>query len=135
MGAVVARTNLVMRRLELPVPPLTSREGRGAGGGVQSPLVNDLITCAYIMKIPFEKKGGGGGAEGVQRAFRCGRVVFFERARSSSPLPTNIALCTSSVLAGPELLPFMTNQSSSKRMAFWTSLSPYRKLQNLRRLS
>lgn len=86
------------------------------------------------MKIPFEKKGGG-ELKGFRELSDAGRVVFLERAGCSSLLPTNIAFCTSSVLAGPELLPFMTNQSSSKRMAFWTSLSPYSKLQNPRRLS
>lgn len=39
--------------LKLLVPTrLTSREGRKAEDGVQSPMANDLINDAYVMKPP-----------------------------------------------------------------------------------
>ena len=50
---LVARgTNPVLRGLELSVPPPDLQEGRGAGDLVQSPMANDLISLAYVMKSP-----------------------------------------------------------------------------------
>lgn len=52
MGVVAKRTNPVFRELEFSVPPQTSREGRGAGDCVQTPMADDLISHSYVMKPP-----------------------------------------------------------------------------------
>ena len=55
-------TNLVIKGLELSVPPLTSRKGRGAKVSILSPMANDLINHAYVMKPPkppkFQRSSG-----------------------------------------------------------------------------
>lgn len=73
-------------------------------------MTNDSIACADIIKLPFKKEGKRRELKGFRELPDAGRVVYPEKAGSSLPLPTYLALCTPSILAGPEFLPFMINQ-------------------------
>ena len=41
-------TDLVIKGLEVSVPPLTSRNGRETEDSILSPMANDLISHAYV---------------------------------------------------------------------------------------
>ena len=55
-------TDLVIKGLEVSVPPLTSRNGRETEDSILSPMANDLISHAYVMKPPkppkFQRSSG-----------------------------------------------------------------------------
>ena len=53
----------VISPLELLILPPTSREGRGAGDWIQSPMASDLINSACVMKPPIKPQ-----KDRVQRA-------------------------------------------------------------------
>ena len=69
MGLVARRPNHVIRSLEFLILPLIlplpyNFQGGKAGNWVQSPMTNDLINHAYVVKPPHKPKGK------VQRVFQ-----------------------------------------------------------------
>ena len=63
MGASFQKYQTLIRNLKLSAPPLNLQGGERAWEFSYSPLVNDFINHAYVMKISTKKTTKGWGAE------------------------------------------------------------------------
>ena len=109
-------TNLVIKGLELSVPPLTSRKGGGAEVSILSPMANDLINLTFINKTSKKTLKGWVPVQRASRLMNTWRRRVSGTLRehgNSMPFPQTL-LCHVFHLAVSELYHFIINWSSRK---------------------
>lgn len=86
-GADCQGANPVIRGLEHLVPILNSREARGTGDGVQSPMANDLISNEASIKDP---KGWGSGSFCIEHMEVLGEGALREDMEAPCTFPCTL---------------------------------------------